>query len=136
MAGEGVPVFSEALMNAIVRYLPALREALDDYEREELELKHEQERKRTEEECWAWAMPPENRDRICQGHLCREERRRRLRAFFGRLPGEPRPGADAAAPSNHGESSPIKPEQALPPDPEASPQAQSKAGERSQSPCD
>ena len=79
-------------------------------ERERLELDREQEREQTEEEFWAWAMQQENRDRICEGHLCTEEREQRLRAIFGRLPAEPKADADAAAKSSHGESSPTNPE--------------------------
>ena len=79
-------------------------------ERERLELEREQEREKTEEECWAWAMQQENRDRICAGHLPREERELRLRAILDIPPDQPLPRMPGSALANQGQSSPVKPE--------------------------
>ena len=74
---------------------------------------------KTEEELWAWAMQPENRERICESrraHPSPEEKMRRFRQIFGMTPDAPWPVANAPE-ANQGESSPIKPGEADSADP-------------------
>lgn len=106
-------------------------------------------------------MQPENRERICQGFRTNEEKIALLRkVMFDDVDALEESGETAEAPSkilatdahpcecreasggpgsipsDQGESSPIKPDQALPPEPVASRQARSNKGERNQSQCD
>jgi hypothetical protein len=130
-------------------------------EREQLEWERQRQRQQTEAELWEWAMQPDNRARICQGFRTRAEKIALLRkvmfadvdaleetgevdaALSNVLAADAHPCECREAPaslasiqSNQGESSPIKPDQAPPSGLEASPQAQSNAGERTQSQCD
>ena len=51
-------------------------------EREQLDLEREREREKNEADFLEWALQGENRDKICEGYLCREERMRRIRAIL------------------------------------------------------
>lgn len=51
-------------------------------EQEQLEFEREREREKNEADFLEWAMQWENRDKICEDYVCREERMRRIRAIL------------------------------------------------------
>ena len=52
-------------------------------EREQLALAREQSKERMEKLFWEWAQKPENKNRICDRGLSKEEKAERIREIFG-----------------------------------------------------